>query len=244
MTITRPDVATTAVSRACQHSRNPTVAHWRAAIRILRYLATTATFSLYYGRALRPVTMSAYADAAFGNETERRSHYGHYIADCLVCWQSKSTKSVCLSTAEAEYIASTECTKDVLWVRNMLAEIGFPQSQPTVLYEDNQGCVAMVNNHVVTGRNRHFCVKMAWLRGQKRNGVVVFTFVASKNNVADIFTKILAGPALQRLSVTLLRDMDTKPRCVGGRGVDYIPVLISYSLPRISKTLSVSAISH
>lgn len=213
VTITRPDVAAV-VSRACQHSRAPTMAHWRAAIRILRYLHSTADLALCYDRTVRPVVVSAYADAAFGNETERRSRYGHavYLADCLVCWQTKATKSVCLSTAEAEYIAATECTKDIVWLRNLLAELGFPQSAPTVLYEDNQACVAMVNNHVVTGRNRHFCVKMAWLRAQKRNGIVFFVFVASKNNVADIFTKILAVAIHQRLSVALLRDMDTKPR--------------------------------
>ena len=94
----------------------------------------------------------------------------------------------------------------------MLTELGFPQSAATVLYEDNQACVTMINNHAVTGSNRHFCVKMSWLRAQKRDGIVVFTYVASKNNVADILTKILAVMAHQCLSVTLLRDMDTKPR--------------------------------
>ena len=40
ITIIRPDVAA-AVSRACRHSKAPTVAHWRAAVRILRYLLAT-----------------------------------------------------------------------------------------------------------------------------------------------------------------------------------------------------------
>ena len=62
----------------------------------------------------------------------------------------------------------------------------------------------MVNNHVVTGRNRHFCVKMAWLREQVAAKVVRFVFVASRNNVADIFTKILPPDAHARLVKTLL----------------------------------------
>ena len=160
MTITRPDVVTV-VSRACQHSKNPTRAHWKTVIRILRYLLTTADFALVYQRFVRPVTVTAFADAAFANELKQRSHYGHaiYVSGCLVCWLTKATKSVCLSTAEAELVA-VEVVKDLLWLRNFLTELGFPQSVPSKLYEDNQACVAMVNNHIVSGRNRHFCVKM------------------------------------------------------------------------------------
>ena len=204
-TITRPDVAA-AVSRACRHSKAPTVAHWRAAVRILRYLLATSDLALVYSVSVRPVCVSAFADAAFGNELAKKSRYGHavYLSGCLVCWLTKSTSSVCLSTAEAEYIAATEAVKDVVWLRNFLAELGFNQDQPSKLFEDNQACVAMVNNHVVTGRNRHFCVKMTWLRQQVANKVVRLVFVASRNNVADLFTKVLPPDAHVRLTAALL----------------------------------------
>ena len=140
--------------------------------------------------------------------------YGHavYLSECLVCWLTKSTTAVCLSTAEAEYIAATETTKDVVWVRNLLQELGFTQEQPSHLLEDNQACVAMVNNHVVSGRNRHFCVKMACLRQQVELKVVRFRFVASRNNVADLLTKILTHEAHERLASKLLRAKDISPR--------------------------------
>ena len=213
VTITRPDVATV-VSRACQHSKSPTRAHWRAAIRILRYLLTTADYALVYPRSVRPVVVSAFADAAFANELVQRSRHGHaiYVSGCLVCWLTKSTKAVCLSTAEAEFIAAAEAVKDLLWLRNFLGELGFPQSSPSKLHEDNQACVAMVNNHIVSGRNRHFCVKMAWLREQVASGVVVFVFVSGKNNVADIFTKVLAADAHTKLTQALLCSMGVLPR--------------------------------
>lgn len=85
---------------------------------------------------------------AFGNELAKRSRYGHavYLSGCLVCWLTKATTAICLSTAEAEYIAATEATKDVLWLRNFLVELGFEMVGPSELYEDNQACVAMVLN--------------------------------------------------------------------------------------------------
>ena len=212
-TITRPDVAA-AVARACKHSKAPTTAHWRAAIRILRFLIATSSFALVYERRLRPVVVSAFADAAYGNEDNKRSRYGHalYLAGCLVNWLTKVTTSVCLSTAEAEYVAATDATKDVLWLRNFLHELGFPQDKPSQLFEDNQACVAMVNNHVVTGRNRHFCVKMAWLRQQVNDKLVRFEFVASRNNVADIMTKVLAPDAHSRLADLLMMPKVVSPR--------------------------------
>ena len=73
----------------------------------------------------------------------------------------------------------------------LMSELGFTITAPSVIREDNQACVTMVRNHSVSGRNRHFCLKMAWLREQVAKGVIQFMFVASKNNVADIFTKIL-----------------------------------------------------
>ena len=127
-----------------------------------------------------------------------------YVAECLVCWLTKTTSAVCLSTAEAEFIAAAEAVKDLLWLRNFLTDLGFPQTQPSKMFEDNQACVAMVSNHVVTARNRHFCVKMAWLREQVASKVVSLVFVSGRNNVADIFTKVLALNAHAHLTLTLL----------------------------------------
>ena len=111
---------------------------------------------------------------------------------------------MCLSAAEAEHIAATEATKDVAWLRNFLAELGFNQPEPSQLSEDSQACVAMVNDHIVTGRNRHFCVKMAWLRQQVADKVVRLVFVASHNNVADLLTKVLPPETHVRLTTALL----------------------------------------
>ena len=91
-------------------------------------------------------------------------------------------------------------------MRNFLAELGFLQDLPSQLFEDNQSCVVMVNNHVVTGRNHHFCVKMAWLRQQVADKVVCLVFVTSRNNVADLFTKVLSPDTHVRLTTALLNS--------------------------------------
>ena len=125
---------------------------------------------------------------------------------------------VCLSTGEAEFVAATECGKSVVWLRNLLCEIDQPCSGPTPIHEDNQDCVAMINNHMVTGRNRHFCIKMAWLRQQVAARALRFQFVASKFNVADIFTKVLPDSAFCRLRKLLLSPPATISKNAVPRG--------------------------
>ena len=208
ITITRPDVQV-AVSRACSFTQGATLAHWRAALRILRYLYTTRAFALTYNKSpVRPPNVSAYVDAAYGNEHGHRSRRGHLVllADCVVIWTTRATGTVCQSTSEAEFAAANECVKDVLWLRGLLRELGFTMDSPSVVREDNQATIAMITNHLVSARNRHFCIRMAWLREQSAAGVVKFTFVKSQDNTADIFTKILPAPQFR-----LLRDMLVSP---------------------------------
>ena len=208
ITITRPDVQV-AVSRACSFTQGATMAHWRAALRILRYLHTTRSFALTYNKSpVRPPSVSAYVDAAYGNEHGHRSRRGHLVllADCVVIWTTRATGTVCQSTSEAEFAAANECVKDVLWLRGLLRELGFTLNSPSIVHEDNQATIAMINNHLVSARNRHFCIRMAWLREQAAAGVVKFAFVKSQDNTADIFTKILPAPQFR-----LLRDMLVSP---------------------------------
>jgi len=148
----------------------------------------------------------SYVDAAFANEAGRRSRYGYavFLASCLISWSTKSTTMVCLSTAESEFVAATEVVKDVLWVRGVLSELGFSPTTPATVLEDNQACVTMIRNSSGTARNRHFSVKMAWFRQQVEQQTLAFKYVASKNNLADIFTKILPPDQFKKLRDRLL----------------------------------------
>jgi hypothetical protein len=38
---------------------------------------------------------------------------------------------VCLSTAESEFVAATEASKELIWFRHLLEELGFPQNDLT-----------------------------------------------------------------------------------------------------------------
>ena len=218
--VTRPDVQT-AVSLACAHSSNPTLAHWRAALRILRYLYHTRSLGLKYPISPRPLRVSAFVDAGYGQDLGHRSRRGHLVmlSQCPIIWTTKATSMVCQSTSEAEFVAANECVKDILWLRGMLEEIGFPPKFPSIVFEDNQATIAMIKNHIVSARNRHFCIRMAWLREQAAANVVKFVYVPSKQNIADIFTKLLPEQQFKHLRDMLLSSIDSSEEVSTGGGV-------------------------
>ena len=57
----------------------------------------------------------------------------------------------------------------------------------------------MATNPVITARNRHFAMRMWWLRDQVTNGTVTFVQVPTKSQLADIFTKLLPAPIFSEL---------------------------------------------
>ena len=123
------------------------------------------------------------------HELDRRSRYGFtvFLGACLISWISKYTVIVCLSTSEAEFVAVTEAAKDVIWVRGFLDELDLLPTSASSIYEDNQACVAMISNHSVSSRNKHFAVKMFWLREQVQNRARVHTIHLIALNTCMIY---------------------------------------------------------
>jgi len=48
------------------------------------------------------------------------------IAGSTVTWSSKKQSTVAISSAEAEYMALANATKEAIWLRMLLKEMNFP----------------------------------------------------------------------------------------------------------------------
>ena len=51
-------------------------------------------------------------------------------------------------------MALSHTIKEAVWLRTLLAELGFSQNITTV-YEDNQSCIALAKNPVHHARTKH-----------------------------------------------------------------------------------------
>ena len=76
--------------------------------------------------------------------SQSQSGFVFMINGGAVSWKSSKQATVTDSIIEAEYIATSETTKEGVWMRRFLIELGvFPNaSSPLNLYCDNNGAIA------------------------------------------------------------------------------------------------------
>jgi hypothetical protein len=136
---------------------------------------------------------------AFSDSTWRRpDHHGFnmfgfviYFMGAPISFASKQLKVVALSSAEAEYAAASYTCREVVFVRNVLVDLGFHIQFPTVICVDNRAAIEIAHNIGVTSRNKHFVDAIHYFRHLVDHRVVVPTHVLTKYQRADGFTKCL-----------------------------------------------------
>ena len=71
--------------------------------------------------------LQGYVDADMaGDKDNRRSStwYVFTVGGTTVSWISKLQQVVALSTTEAEYVAATEASKEMIWLHRFMEELG------------------------------------------------------------------------------------------------------------------------
>jgi hypothetical protein len=120
-----------------------------------------------------------------------------------IAWSSKKQSQTALSTAEAEYVTVTHTVKQLLWHRNLLRELDVPQAETSILQSDNQAAIAILQNPQFHTRTKHIDIDLHFLRDYVESGELRLTYVPSKENLTDIFTKALPRPAHEKLTSML-----------------------------------------
>ncbi|KAK4389999.1 Retrovirus-related Pol polyprotein from transposon RE2 [Sesamum angolense] len=163
----RPDISF-AVGLVSQFMDKPRSVHWEAALRILK---------LCWG------------------EDDRKSTSGYctYVGGNLVTWRSKKQTTVARSSAEAEYRAMAHTTSEILWLKNLLKELGFMYDDPVPMHCDNQAAIHIASNPIFHERTKHIEVDCHFVREAVMSQEICTPFTPSSEQRADIFTKALGG---------------------------------------------------
>jgi hypothetical protein len=186
---TRPDITFT-TCKLSRYLKDPTETHLKAAISVVKYLKTTKNAKLALGGT--DLTMIAYADAAYADNLEdRKSTSGQIImvGSGPIIWQSKKQPIIALSTTEAEYIAATTAITDIMWLQNLLQELGLLKGEPTTLYQDNRSTMLQISKSVIHSRTRHLDVRYHFIKEQVRLNTIQIQHLPTAQMLADIFTK-------------------------------------------------------
>ncbi|UYV80857.1 hypothetical protein LAZ67_19002001, partial [Cordylochernes scorpioides] len=132
--LTRPDI-TFALNKVSQKLAAPTIYDWEAVKRIFKYLVGTDEYGIMYQKGHKVGVLESFSDADFAGDPEtRRSTSGVVckLAGGAISWLSQKQRSVSLSTTEAELVAASNTTKEVIWLNRLFSEISPLKEQPII----------------------------------------------------------------------------------------------------------------
>ncbi|GKA08713.1 retrotransposon protein, putative, ty1-copia subclass [Tanacetum coccineum] len=114
----------------------------------------------------------------------------------VVDWKSAKQSIFTTSSAEAEYIAAYDASKEAVWVRKFISGLDVVPTieEPINMYCDNTRAITIANESGITKGARHFRAKVHYLREVIEFSDIKLEKVHTDDNLADPFTKALAFP--------------------------------------------------
>ncbi|KAJ3531725.1 hypothetical protein NM688_g7534 [Phlebia brevispora] len=205
MLATRPDLAHS-VGVLSQHAATPGEVHWNALMCVYRYLRGTTDLALTFRRNAKEKALLDFVDADHaGDPVDRRSitGYAFTLAGAAVCWAFKKQRTVAISSTEAEYVAGSAATRQAVWLRLLLSELGQLKQEPTTLLIDNQSAIALAKNPVYHGTMKHIAIQHHFIREKFEDRTVSVEYVPTGDQAADVFTKGLPREKHENYSTSL-----------------------------------------
>lgn len=100
-------------------------------------------------------------------------------------------------TLRSEFYAASEGSRDAIWFKALLAELGINVGRIT-MYCDNVSARSFIEDPDNHRGSKHIAVHYFFVRDQQELETIKMAKVSSHDNVADMFTKALPKRAFQR----------------------------------------------
>ena len=100
---------------------------------------------------------------------------------------SQLQKLVALSTTEAEYVAITEASKEMLWLKNFLVELGKSTIGHKLFY-DCQISIHLAKNLMFPSRTMHIPLRYHFIQSLLEDGELILEKIQGSETLADMLT--------------------------------------------------------
>ena len=215
--LTRPDICY-AVNRIARVTHKATKETYRAAKRILSYLAANPNYFIQINEwpENEDWQMDVFCDSSYAdNKSEKfKSTGGHviYLNSTPVAWKSKRMKWICCSTAEAEYLSCYSAVKSAMKIAFDVEEVYKRSIWPLVIHVDSLPVIQTIQKSTSNDMTKHMALKFFKLQEWYEEGYIWFVHVPSKDNISDIFTKPLGYTLFDKfrnMILTVWRSVET-----------------------------------
>jgi hypothetical protein len=210
-----------AISILSRYMSNWTLGQWELALQTLKYGISTKEIGLMFSRLLDKHgvnVLSAWADSNFDRPPERSAGCSIVMNNgAAIHLTSKRHTTIDTSTTAAELTEMYLCSNHVMGFRNIMSEMGFDLSEPTVIYQDNRPAIDIANNNRnMSESTKHMDVRVFKVRERIEDQDVYLEYVRTCGMLADICTK-----ALGARQFTFLRDLMNGYAIVRARYPDF-----------------------
>ncbi|CAL0323017.1 unnamed protein product [Lupinus luteus] len=192
LTNTRPDLSF-AIQQLSQFMAAPTVNHYKAMTRVLRYIKGTPGQGLYYPTT-SSIHIKGFSDSDWATCPDTRksvSGFCMFLGDSLISWKSKKQTTVSRSSSESEYRALAIASCEVQWLTYLLTDFQAIFKQHALLYCDNNSARYIAANSVFHERTKHIEIDCHVTRERLQNKLFVLLPISTHVQVADLLTKPL-----------------------------------------------------
>ena len=209
-------VATSLLGRVMQH---PSIKAFEALKRLLRFCKSGVDNPVIYRKTQdweegKWPQLRYSSDASLGDDNDSSKTQGGYVGgfenQAATAWVSRLSATICTSTYHAEMHFAAETSKEMVYQRRLLDELGCRQDEPTPLQGDNAAAVADLSSNIrkFSKHNKHFtrqvryaseCVEQGHIRVVKKSGKDLTADAMTKPLPQDSFAKynqrLHQGPA-------------------------------------------------
>ena len=186
----RPDIAQS-VSLLSKFLKDPREIHMKAAKRVLASLYTTKTRALIYKDDGKNY-LDIFTDASYADCPDAKSTYGYIIkyASAPISWCSRKIPCLVTSSTEAEYVAASETLKECTWLDEILKVLKIDGIKHK-LHIDNESAIKLADHPIFHSKTKHIRVRYHFARELVKSGLIEVQHIGTKEQIADICTKIL-----------------------------------------------------
>lgn len=196
LVITRPELsyAIHVLSQVMQHPRQ---VHWDAVVRVIRYLKGCPGQGTML-QAVSDLRLRVFCDADWAACPRSRRSLSSFVVllgRSPISWKTKKHNTVSHSSAEAEYRSMAAALRELKWLKRLLRDLGVQHSAPMEMFCDSKSALYIAANPVFHERTKHIEADCHSVRDSLQDKLIVTRHVRTTEQLADILTKALGGPA-------------------------------------------------
>jgi hypothetical protein len=110
----------------------------------------------------------------------------------MISWSGKKQGSIAQSTADVEYIAANNASREAVWLRKLMSGLFQERLETIAIHCDNKSCLKLTENPIFHDISKHIEMKYHFIRDMVQRHTIKLQYIRTDEKIADILIKPLS----------------------------------------------------